>query len=241
MIQNLRSLLFDAFFYSFSLIYLGLFMPFMLVLPVGFCKTLFSVWGAIVMGALRFIVGLKYTVKDRHFLDTTLQQGPCILACKHQSAWETIIFSQILRDFRIVLKKELLSVPIFGRYLKKLNSISIDRTAGSKALKTLMEQSQQSINTSHSILIFPEGTRGKPGIQGSYQPGIGVLYKNLQVPVVPVALNSGVFWGRRSFFKKPGTIVLQFLPPIMPGLERDVFMKTLGNEIEAACNLLENQ
>jgi 1-acyl-sn-glycerol-3-phosphate acyltransferase len=239
MIAIFRSLAFDAFFYSFTLIYLSFFMPFMLVLPVGFCKTLFSVWGYIVMISLRFIVGLKYEVRDQHFLDSTLQKGPCILACKHQSAWETIIFSQILRNFRIVLKKELLSVPIFGRFLKKLNSISIDRQAGTKALKNLMEQSQQSINAHHSILIFPEGTRGKPGTETQYQSGIGVLYKNLQVPVVPVALNSGVFWGRRSPFKKPGTIILQFLPPISKGLERDVFMETLRNRIEDACNLME--
>ena len=240
MIQPIRSLIFDAFFYTFTPLYLGLFMPFMLVLPIGFCKKLFRICGGIVMGALKFIVGLRYEIKDKNILEEVLQKSPCILACKHQSAWETIIFSQIFPDFRIVLKKELLSVPLFGRYLKKLNSISIDRQAGTKALKVLIEQSQKSIQENHSILIFPEGTRGMPGTKTHYQPGIGVMYKNLNVPVIPVALNSGVFWGRRRFFKKPGTITLQFLQPIEPGLDRDEFMKTLSDSIEKACEKLES-
>ncbi len=235
MITTLRSLLFDFIFYTFTFVYLLLLSPLMLFLPRSFTLKLFRTWTRLVLIFLKVVVGLRYTIEGQDDLNEALKNGPCIIACKHQSAWETIVFSILLEDFQIVLKRQLLYIPFFGSYLKKLNAIVIDRDAGSKAIKDLLRQGREAIRNKRCILIFPEGTRGRPGEPGIYQPGITALYRDLNVPVVPVALNAGVFWGRRSPIKKPGVITLRFLKEIPAGLRREEFMTSLQERIEGAC------
>src|SRR5690606_21388864 len=147
-----------------------------------------------------------------------------IVAAKHQSAWDTMAFYWVLDDAAYVLKKELLSIPLYGWCARKARMIGVDRSGGAKALRAMVEQAQNCLAEGRPIVIFPEGTRTAPGRRSAYHPGIAALYTRLGVPVVPVALNSGLFWGRRSFIKQPGRIVVQFLPPIPPGLERRAFM-----------------
>lgn len=235
MITTLRSLLFDFIFYTFTAVYLSLLSPLMLLLPRSFTLKLFRTWTRFILIFLKVIVGLRYTIQGQDNLNEALKNGPCIIACKHQSAWETIVFSILLEDFQIVLKRQLMYVPFFGSYLKKLNAIVIDRDAGSKAIKDLLKQSREAIRNKRCILIFPEGTRGRAGEPGTYQPGITALYRDLNVPVVPVALNAGFFWGRRSPIKKPGMITLRFLKAIPSGLSREEFMTSLQGKIETAC------
>ena len=187
------------------------------------------------MFSLKIIVGLDYKILCQEKLDEALKNGPVILACKHQSAWETLIFSTLVKRFVIVLKKQLTQIPGYGSYLVKLNSIVIDRSNGMKSLKSLITQGKKSIDNNFSILIFPEGRRGAYGEPGNYQSGIGILYQELNVPVVPIALNSGKFWARRSKFKKPGCITLEFLDPIPAGLPRTEFMQLLQERIESGC------
>ncbi|MBY0462537.1 MAG: 1-acyl-sn-glycerol-3-phosphate acyltransferase [Alphaproteobacteria bacterium] len=199
---------------------------------------IFTFWTKMNLKGLKYIVGLDYKIEGIENLKAATEQGPCIIACKHQSAWETIIFAILSDKFQIVLKRQLMYIPLFGWYLRKLNSIVVDRDAGSQAIKQLVHQSREAIKNDRSILIFPEGTRGKPGEPGVYQPGIAALYRDLNVPVLPVALNSGVFWGRRSPIKKPGVITLRFLKPIPSGLPRSEFTTQLEESIETACKSL---
>lgn len=183
---------------------------------------------------LRVLVGIRCRVTGTE----NLPDGPAIYASKHQSAWETLFLSRYLGFPAFILKKELLSIPLFGWYIRKAGMIAVDRKAGASALRQMARQANETLESGRSILIFPEGTRVAPGQRRPYQPGVAGLYSQLKVPVVPVALNSGLFWGRRAFIKKPGTIVVEFLPPIPPGLERKAVIKELENRIETAATAL---
>jgi 1-acyl-sn-glycerol-3-phosphate acyltransferase len=229
----IRSWLFDAIFYIFTALYLSIFLPLSLLLPRNFTMFLFDIWANCVMWLLKIIVGLSYKIENFEIIEK--MQGPCIIACKHQSAWETIIFATLLKDFVIILKKQLLWLPVFGIYLRKINSIGIDRSKGLQAIKDIIKKGKIAIKNGYSILIFPEGTRQIIGTKPTYQTGVGALYKNLNVPVVPVALNSGFYWGRRGLYKTAGVITLKFLSPIEAGLDRQEFLKKLETAIEDGC------
>ncbi len=234
-IARFRSFSFDVFFYVFTIsLFIILWVP-VILLPRWCCVLWYKTWTIIIMHALKLFVGLDYKILGQEKLDKALKSGPVILACKHQSAWETLIFSTLVKRFVIVLKKQLTQIPGYGSYLVKLNSIVIDRSNGMKSLKSLISQGKKSIENNFSILIFPEGRRGVYGEPGDYQSGIGILYQELGVPVVPIALNSGKFWARRSKFKKSGCITLEFLDPIPAGLPRSEFMPLLKETIENGC------
>jgi 1-acyl-sn-glycerol-3-phosphate acyltransferase len=145
-----------------------------------------------------------------------------------------MIFAVLIRRPGHVFKRELLWIPVYGWYLWRSGGISIDRTGGAGALKRMIAAARQTIAEGRHIVIFPEGTRVPVGERKPYHPGVAALYSQLKVPVVPVALNSGLFWGRRSFLKKPGRIVLEFLEPIPPGLRRREFLEVLEQRIEPA-------
>jgi 1-acyl-sn-glycerol-3-phosphate acyltransferase len=179
---------------------------------------------------LKHVVGIGHRIIGAE----NLPAAPAVYASKHQSAWETLFLSRYLNFPAFVLKKELLSIPLFGWFLKKSGMIAIDRKAGASALRGMAREAAATLDAGRSILIFPEGTRVAPGQSRPYQPGVAALYTQLKVPVVPVALNSGLFWGRRAFIKKPGTIVVEILPPIQPGLDRKAVMKELEDRIETA-------
>lgn len=231
-----RSILFDAAFYSVSLGIMVIFLPLML-LPQRAIFWAGRVWVKTTMFLLKTIVGLTYRVEGKE----NLPKGPYIVACKHQSAWETLIFHLLVDRPAYALKRELTWIPILNLYFKRMEMVIIDRSAGARALKSLLQGARRAVlQQQRPLVIYPEGTRGTPGKPAHYQPGVGVLYRDLNVPVVPVALNSGLFWGRRSFLKRPGQITLQFLPPIPPGLSRVDFMENLESCIEEACTKLNN-
>ena len=148
------------------------------------------------------------------------------------------MFPLLLDKPAYVLKRELIRVPLFGSYLKQCGMIPVDREGGGAALKQLLRAARTAVAQGRSILIYPEGTRTPPGERRPYHPGVAALYGDLGVPVVPVALNSGLFWGRRAFHKKPGTITIEFLPPIAPGLPRREFMRELQERMEGASQRL---
>lgn len=241
MIFRLRSIVFDLFFYTFTTMYLVFFLPFALWAPRKLIFILFRAWTRICIKMLAIIVGLHYTVRGREHLNETTQNGACIIACKHQSAFDTIFISMYLDDVVIISKGQLASVPFFGYYLKKLGTIFIDRENKTSAIRDLIKQSREAISNNRTLFIFPEGTRAKPGESIPYQRGISLLYRDLNVPVIPVALNTGVFWGRKSMFKRPGMIVIDIQPAIPAGLERDHFMDVLQKTIDTAShNLLDS-
>lgn len=160
--------------------------------------------------------------------------GPVIFACKHQSSWETLAFHRLFPNAATVLKRELLFIPVVGWAMARAGNIAVERGDGAKALRSLLRQGKQAIAEGRSILIFPEGTRTPVGSERPYHAGTAALYRQLGVPVVPVALNSGLFWGRRKFIKRPGLIEVEILEPIPPGLRREAFMTLLRERVEGA-------
>ena len=194
-------------------------------------------WARSVLFLLRLIVRLDGDIRG---LDK-LPAGACIIAMKHQSAWDTLILPIVLGDPAIVLKRELLYVPFYGWYAARAGSIAIDRGAGARALRGMVAAARQAAAAGRPVVIFPEGTRTAPGKRLVYQPGVAALYQALGLPLVPAAVNSGLFWGRRSFLKRPGRITLEFLDPIPPGVARREVMAQLEERIEAATAALEHE
>lgn len=164
--------------------------------------------------------------------------GPVILACKHQSSWEALAFHRLFPNAATVLKRELLYIPVVGWAMARAGNIAVERGEGPKALRSLLRQAKAAVAEGRSILIYPEGTRTPIGSSLPYHAGTAALYRQLGVPVVPVALNSGVFWGRRKFIKWPGIIEVEILDAIPPGLDRQTFMTTLRERIEGATQRL---
>ncbi|MBL0899004.1 MAG: 1-acyl-sn-glycerol-3-phosphate acyltransferase [Reyranella sp.] len=186
---------------------------------------------------LRVTCRLSHRVRGHE----NMTAGPVILACKHQSSWETLAFSRLFPRSATVLKRELILIPIVGWAMARVGNIAVERGDGARALRGLVKQAKAALADGRNILIFPEGTRVAVGAEKPYQVGTAALYRQLGVPVVPVALNSGVFWGRRKFIKRPGVIDVEILPAIPPGLDRETFMATLRERIESATGRLVDQ
>jgi 1-acyl-sn-glycerol-3-phosphate acyltransferase len=162
-----------------------------------------------------------------------IPSGACILACKHQSLWETFALLLVPPDPIFILKRELMWIPLLGWYIWKAGMIAIDRSSG-LALGRMTARAQQELKRSRQLIIFPEGTRRPPGAEPIYRPGIAHLYRKLGVPCIPMALNSGLFWPRRSILRFPGTILVEALEPIAPGLDSRAFLARLESALEEA-------
>jgi 1-acyl-sn-glycerol-3-phosphate acyltransferase len=227
-----RSLLFNVGLWLWTLVMLLAALPWLTLPPRAMLRHS-RVWMRGVQFLLRRIVGLDYEVRGRQY-----QTAVAIFAFKHQSAWETLAIHLLLDGAAIALKRELTQIPLFGWCLVHAGMIRIDREGGARALRGLIADGRAALARGAPIVIFPEGTRIQPGERRPYQPGVAALYRHLACPVVPVALNSGVFWSRRSFVKWPGRIVVEFLPPIEPGFERAAFMAELERRLEGATERL---
>lgn len=208
-------------------------------LPVAFVYRPFSfviarTWGKGALWMLEVICKIKYEVRGLE----NIPKGSAIIASKHQSAWDTIIFWTLLECPAYVLKRELIFFPVFGWYLLLLKNIYIDRKSGASAMKKLLRQAGDRVKEGRHIVIFPEGTRTAPGSSAIYHPGVAALYQNLKIPVVPVALNSGFLWQKNAFTKKPGVIIIEFLENITPGMKNRDFLAKLQNVIEDRCQKL---
>ena len=227
------SLLYALAFQLWTLALALLYLP-ALVLPRRVMPPLARFWLRGVMAIMRMTVGLSYEVRGAE----NLPAGPALVAAKHQSAFETFALPLVIPDPAFVLKRELQWIPFFGWYLAKTGVIAIDRGAGAAALKAMLRGAGQAAAAGRSIIVFPEGTRTPPGERRPYHTGIAMLYGGLDLPVVPIALNSGLYWGRRSFVKRGGRVIIEILPPIAPGLNRKRFMAELETQIEAATDRL---
>ena len=185
-------------------------------------------WSGGTLFLLKHICGVTHEVRGGQYL----VPGAVIYASKHQSAWDTMIYWILLEKPIFVLKRELTRIPFYGQILLKLGSISIDRNGKADALKKMLAKAKQTTDAGYPIIIFPEGTRTLPDAVPQYHPGVAALYSQLKVPVVPVALNSGLCWNKYGFLKNPGRIIIEFLPPIAPGLRGKQFMEQLETQIE---------
>jgi len=224
-----RSLLFNALFYLNLTGHMIVALP-TLMLPAPALRAFIRSYARTSLWLLRTICGTSVEWRGIE----KIPDGACIVACKHQSAWETFALYEVLDDPAYVLKRELMWLPLFGWYMWKAGLIPIDRSAGLAALSRMTARAKSELARGRQIVIFPEGTRRAPGAAPDYKPGIAYLYGKTGAACVPVALNSGVFWPRRSLIRYPGTIVVEVLDPIPPGLDRDVFFPRLQSTIEEA-------
>jgi 1-acyl-sn-glycerol-3-phosphate acyltransferase len=193
---------------------------------------------AVTVGWARFhrwcainILGIRTRVEGM------IPQGTVIVASKHQSMYETIDLVLVLRLPRIVMKKELARIPLWGRLAQRYGQIVVDRAAGAAALRGLLRYGEESVAEGRSIIIFPEGTRVAVGERPPLQPGFAGLYRVLNLPIVPLALDSGCVWPARSFVKRPGIVTMRFGEPIPPGLPR----KEIEARVHAGINAIEDQ
>jgi 1-acyl-sn-glycerol-3-phosphate acyltransferase len=221
----IRSAIFLLWFVSVTIVLSLVFLP-VLLLPRGATQWLARVWSRATFFGLKLFAGIDWEIRG------TRPTTPVLVAAKHMSMWDTLALWLALDAPAIVLKRELLRIPFYGWFLWKGAAIAIDRSAGASALRKMSEQAKAALADGRPVLIFPEGTRRKPGAVPDYKPGVAGLYSQLGVACVPVALNSGVYWD--GFSKHPGTIVLEFLPAIPPGLKRAEFMRELETRIETA-------
>jgi 1-acyl-sn-glycerol-3-phosphate acyltransferase len=224
-----RSALFMAWFLLLTAVMAIVFLP-LLAVPRKATVWMARYWARATLWGLRVMAG----VDERRIGEAP--KGGVLVASKHMSMWDTLALYLALDDPGIVLKRELLRIPFYGWYLAKAAAIPIDRAAGADALRRMTHAAKRMLADGRPILIFPEGTRKKPGMPPDYKPGVAGLYNLLGVACVPVALDSGRHW--QGFFKYPGTISLQFLEPISPGLKRAAFMRELEERIETATDRL---
>jgi len=228
-----RAFLFNVIFYVTTVLFLGLGSP-LLFGPRSWAMAALALHARTELWLLKTIVGTKLEVRGRE----KLPNGACLVASKHQSAWETFALIPLFRDPAYLMKRELFYVPFHGWFSYKFKMIPVDRDKGPTALRRMLAQAKTRAAVGREIVIFPEGTRRAPGAPPDYKTGVFLLYEALQIPCVPVALNSGLFWPRRSFKRYPGTIVVEFLDPIPPGLPKREFLPRLQETIEIASNRL---
>lgn len=199
--------------------------------------------GKFVLWWLELTVGTKIEVRGLENLpkNENLPKTPVLIAAKHQAPWETFAFPVLLKDPALIMKEELMAIPFYGWFSRKFEMIPIRRERAAIALKEMLREAEIRKQDNREIIIFPEGTRRVPGAEPNYKPGVIKLYESLNIPCVPVALNSGLFWPRNEKKLYKGTIIIEFLPPIPPGLDRKTFKETLINTIEEKCNELQKE
>jgi 1-acyl-sn-glycerol-3-phosphate acyltransferase len=212
-----RALVFNVAFFAWTALLGTIALP-VLLMPRRTVMRFGAFWSRGVLFLLRTIVGLDHRIFG---LDR--------------------ILAQAFEDPAPIVERELLLLPIYGWYARRAGSIGIDRKAGAGALRRMVAAARKAVAEGRPIVIFPQGTRVMPGASMPYQPGVFALYRALSLPLVPAAVNSGLFWGRRSFLKRPGRITLEFLEPIPPGWPRGRLLEELEQRIETATAALETE
>ena len=229
----MRAFLFNVLFYVTTVLFLGLGSP-LLFGPRSWAMWALALHARTELWLLKTIVGTGLEVRGKE----KLPKGACLVASKHQSAWETFALIPLFRDPAYLMKRELFWIPFHGWFSYKFKMIPVDRDKGPAALRRMLAEAKTRAAAGREIIIFPEGTRRAPGAPPDYKTGVFLLYEALGIPCVPVALNSGLFWPRRSLKRYPGTIIVEFLDPIPPGLSKREFLPRLQATIETASNRL---
>lgn len=206
----LRSLAFNIAFFGFTALMSLAALP-LLAAPSVVVRGAMRVWARGVVALLRGICGVRIVVEGREHLPAS---GPALIASRHESAFDTIIWFTLVPEAVYVLKRELLRIPVYGWHARRAGMISVDRKGGATAMRGMLREAKEATSLGRQIVIFPEGTRARPNETLPLQPGIQALAKATGLPVIPVATNSGRVWGRRAFLKRPGTITIRVLPPL---------------------------
>ncbi len=224
-----RSILFAIAFYVTTALFL-LLGSWLLLAPRSWAMLGLKTHARVSTWLLKVIAGTGMEVRGRE----NLPPGPCLIVAKHQSAWDTFALIPLFNDPAIVLKDELKWIPFYGWFCVKFAHILVRRDKAAVALKALVRDAQERASHNREIVIFPEGTRTAPGAPPDYKPGYQALYEGLNIPCIPLALNSGLYWPRRSLMRYPGTIIVEFLAPIPPGLGRKAAKVQIETAIEEA-------
>lgn len=224
-----RSLLYALVFYPGSVLYV---LAGIALLPLGRgpVRRVADGWAGFNRACARYLLGITTRVEG------SVPNGPALVAIKHQSMFETTEIALILDTPATVMKSELGRIPLWGRLTRVYGIIPVDREGGGAALRRLLRAADEAKAEGRPIVLFPEGTRVAPGERPPLEPGFAGLYRALGLPVVPVALDSGKIWPRRSFVKRPGVVTMRFGDPIPPGLPR----KEAEARVHAAINALES-
>jgi 1-acyl-sn-glycerol-3-phosphate acyltransferase len=231
-----RSVVFNVLFYLVLAIYLIAAIP-TFVLPRRVMLAMVHGWSRTSLMLLRAVCGITVDFQGLE----KVPQGPLICASKHQSLWETFALIALFPDPAYIMKRELMWIPMFGWAAWKTRMIAVDRGARSAALAAMNERAKTEIRKGRQLIIFPEGTRRPAGAEPKYKFGVAHLYSEIGVPCLPVALNSGLFWPRRSFMRYPGTVRVILCDPIAPGMDKQAFLARLQDEIETATAKLVDQ
>jgi 1-acyl-sn-glycerol-3-phosphate acyltransferase len=230
----LRSLVFTLIFYAWSATLAILGLPLLWLAPRWRVLALMRFWAATTQRLLASVCGVRVEFRGREHLPT----GRALIAAKHQCMLDTMAPLTVLADAAYVMKKELMRIPVYGGFARASRMIVVDREANAKALRQLLTDARGCIAEERQVVIFPEGHRMAPGETGDYKPGVAAVYRDLGLPCVPMATNSGVHWPAHGFLRRPGVIVYEFLPPIPPGLSRADFMRALEQSLETASTAL---
>lgn len=233
---TLKSLIFTV------LLYLESAIIFICLFPLAFFPRRITLWIPILWTkAIRFTLAAVCQIKIKvEGLENLPKQNGYIIASKHQSAMETLLFHSLVPNVFYILKQSLMWLPLANLYAWRTGCIPIDRKGGAKTMRKMLNQASKRLKEGMNLIIFPEGTRVPPTEKKHYSPGVAFLYEQCKVPVVPVALNTGVFWPKNSFIKYPGTVIVRFLPPIQPNLEKRQFLQQLESRIETEQDKLQN-
>ncbi len=229
----LRSLVYNLLFYLLLVFWILVAVP-TFVMPRAALMTVARWWGQSSIWLMRVVCGTKVEYRGVE----KIPKGPLIVASKHQSFWETFALLQFFDQPLFILKRELMWIPMFGLLLKKANMIGIDRKAGGRALLAMTRRAGEAVRRGRQLIIFPEGTRRPVDAPPSYKTGIALIYVDCGVYCLPVALNSGLFWPRRTFMRYPGTLVVEFLDALPPGMSRREFVARVSAVIEEATGRL---
>jgi len=229
----IRSFLFNVLFVIYLFTIMTFALP-ILIFDRSYAFKLAHIWAKGSFILLKYIVGIEVEFRGVEHIP----KGPCIIASKHQSVWETFALTIFFDDFTFILKRELTRIPLFGYYLIKTEQIAINRDNGRESLKEIAQKSRAIFNQGRQLIIFPEGTRRAAGAPPDYKSGAAFIYSQNHVPCVPVALNSGLFWPRHGFLKQRGKIIAQFLPPLPPDMKRDEFAQKIETIIETHTHAL---
>jgi len=229
----LRSLIYNVLFYVMLVFWVIVGIPTFLM-PRWAIMNVARNWARSSIWLLRVTCNIKVEYRGLE----KIPKGPLIVASKHQSMWETFALLQFFDQPLFILKRELKWIPFFGWYLIKSNMIGVDRSAGGRALLQMARRAGEQVRRGRQLIIFPEGTRAPVGAPPHYKTGVAQIYVDCGVTCVPVALNSGLFWPRRTFLRYPGTLVVEFLDPLPPGLSRREFIARISSVIEETTNRL---
>jgi 1-acyl-sn-glycerol-3-phosphate acyltransferase len=226
-----RSLIYNVLFYMLLVFWILVAIPTFVLPPRAFMEVA-KAWARSSVWLMRVVCNTRTEYRGLE----KIPAGPLIVASKHQSTWETFALMQFFDAPLFIYKRELAWIPFFGWYLMKSKMIGVDRAGGMRSLMEMARRAPKEVRSGRQLIIFPEGTRTPVDAPPDYKTGVGQIYVNSGVPCVPVALNSGLFWPRRTFLRYPGTLVVEFLDPLPPGLSRKEFITAISTSIEAATN-----